>query len=113
MGKVSKELVGASAAKIILSVLSQGDSYGYDMLQKVKELSNNRIKWNEGSIYPVLKKMEAMGLIKSYWRMQENERPRKYYNLLDLGKAELQNEIEEWNMVHSMLNKLWNVNTAE
>lgn len=113
MGKVSKELVGASAAKIILSVLAQGDSYGYDMLQKVKELSGKQIKWNEGSIYPVLKKMEAQGLIRSYWIMRDDERPRKYYNLLDTGKVELQNKKEEWNLVHSMLTKLWNPKTAE
>ncbi len=107
MGKVSKELVGASAAKIILSVLFQGDNYGYEILQKVKELSGGRIKWNEGSIYPVLKKMEALGIIKSYWRMEENERPRKYYTLLEKGKSELENEKEEWNMVHAMLTRLW------
>ena len=109
MGKVSKELVGASAIKIILSVLVHGDNYGYDILQKVKELSGGRIKWNEGSIYPVLKKMEVNGMIKSYWKVQDNERPRKYFTLLDQGKAELQNEKEEWNMVHSMLTKLWNL----
>jgi len=113
MGKVSKELVGASAAKIILSVLAQGDSYGYDMLQKVKELSNKQIKWNEGSIYPVLKKMETLGLIRSYWIMQDNERPRKYYNLLDAGKAELQNKKDEWNLVNAMLTKLWNPQVTE
>ena len=108
MEKVSKELVGASAAKIILSVLAQGDNYGYEILQKVKVLSGGKIKWNEGSIYPVLKKMEAQNMIKSYWRMEDNERPRKYYNLLEPGKAELQTKKEEWNMVHSMLTRLWN-----
>lgn len=111
MGKVSKELVGASAAKIILSVLAQGDNYGYEILQKVKELSNGQIKWNEGSIYPVLKKMETQGMIKSYWKMEENERPRKYYNLLEAGKAELQTKKDEWNMVHNMLTRLWTPQT--
>ncbi len=107
MGKVSKELVGASAARIILSVLAQHDSYGYEILQKVKELSGGRIKWNEGSIYPVLKKMEAQGLVKSYWRMEENERPRKYYILQEAGKVELQKEKDEWNVVNAMLSRLW------
>jgi DNA-binding PadR family transcriptional regulator len=111
MGKVSKELVGASAAKIILSVLAHGDNYGYEILQKVKELSNGQIKWNEGSIYPVLKKMEAQGMIKSYWKMEENERPRKYYNLLEAGQAELQTKKDEWNMVHTMLTRLWDPQT--
>lgn len=108
MGKVSKELVGASAARIILSILVNGDNYGYEILQKVKELSGGKIRWNEGSIYPVLKKMEASGLIRSYWRVQENERPRKYYTLLDAGKAELSNEKEEWILVNNMLTSLWN-----
>lgn len=108
MAKVSKELIGASAAKIILSVLAQGDNYGYEILQKVKELSDGQVKWNEGSIYPVLKKMEAQGMIKSYWKMEENERPRKYYNLLEAGQTELQSKKDEWNMIHSMLTRLWN-----
>ena len=107
MGKVSKELVGASASLIILSVLALGDNYGFGMLQKVKELSIGRIKWNEGSIYPVLKKMEVQGMFKSYWRMEENEKPRKYYSLLEPGRLELQTEKEEWNLVHAMLTKLW------
>lgn len=107
MGKVSKELVGASAVMIILSVFVNGDNYGYEILQKVKKLSNGKIKWNEGSIYPVLKKLEAQGMIKSYWRMEENERPRKYYALLEPGKLELQTRKVEWNMVQDILNKLW------
>lgn len=107
MGNVSKELVGASAIKIILSVLVHGDNYGYEILQKVKELSGGMIQWNEGSIYPVLKKMESQGLIKSYWRMEENERPRKYYTLLEPGKVELSNKKAEWNMVNTILTKLW------
>ena len=55
--------------------------------------------------------MEAGGLIKSYWKMEENERPRKYYNLLEAGKEELQSKKEEWNMIHSMLTRLWTPQT--
>ena len=56
MKSISKELVGASATPIILSVLRNGDSYGYEIVQRVKELTNGEIKWQEASIYPVLKK---------------------------------------------------------
>ena len=111
MGRVSRELVAASAPKIILSILSFSDNYGYEILQKVKELSGGRMKWNEGSIYPVLKKMEAHGMVKSYLILGENERPRKYYSLLEPGKLELQAEIEEWYIVHAMLTKLWDSDT--
>jgi len=64
MGKVSNELVGASAIKIILSILAIGDNYGYDMLLKVKELSDGQIKLSEASIYPVLKKNGDNGICK-------------------------------------------------
>jgi PadR family transcriptional regulator, regulatory protein PadR len=58
MGKISKELVGASAVPIILSILDKNESYGYEIMQKVKELSKTRIEWKEGSLYPVLHKLE-------------------------------------------------------
>jgi len=54
MKSISKELIGASATPIILSVLYNGDNYGYEIVQKVKELSGGEIKWKEASIYPVL-----------------------------------------------------------
>jgi PadR family transcriptional regulator, regulatory protein PadR len=69
MSKISKELVGASAIPIILSILDKNESYGYEIMQNVKELSSNRIEWKEGSLYPVLHKLEKNGLIKSLWKM--------------------------------------------
>jgi len=107
MESVSKEMVGATATKFILTILNTKDSYGYEMVQRVDELSNGRITWNVASIYPVLKKLENSGCIKSYWRMEESERPRKYYNLLELGKEELQKEKDEWILIDSILRKLW------
>ena len=63
MKSISKELIGASAAPIILSVLKNGDNYGYEIVMKVKELTNDEIKWKEASIYPVLKKLETEDLL--------------------------------------------------
>lgn len=91
---------------IILSILSLEDSYGYEIVQRVKELTNGEINWQEASIYPVLKKMAAFGLIFSDWRMTENERPRKYYRLTEKGKIKLHNEKNEWNAVNQLLTKL-------
>ena len=108
MERISKELVGASAIPIILSLLEEKDTYGYEIMQKVKKLSLGRIEWKEGSLYPVLKKLEALKMIKSYWKIEENQRPRKYYTLLDGGKMALVKEKEEWDLVGSIFNKLWN-----
>lgn len=107
MKNISKELMGASAIPIILSVLKNGDSYGYEIVHLVKDMTNGEIKWKEASIYPVLKKLEKGVMIKSYWKVQETERPRKYYTLLADGKKQLEQSMHEWNLVYSLLNRLW------
>jgi len=107
MGKISKELVGASAIPIILSILDKGETYGYEIMQNVKDLSGNQIEWKEGSLYPVLHKLEKNGLIKSLWKMAENGRHRKYYAINKKGRKALQDEIENWTLVQKMLGELW------
>ncbi len=107
MKGISKELVGASAMVIVLSVLQNGDSYGYELLQRIKEITDGRVIWLEASMYPLLKKMEGNGLIKSYWEMSENERPRKYYTLQEEGKKQLEYNKQEWQRLNGALEELW------
>jgi len=52
--KLEKELVAASSVPLILSILSEGDSYGYAIIQRVKDLSGGKINWTDGMLYPVL-----------------------------------------------------------
>lgn len=113
MKSISKELIGASSIPIILSILRKGDSYGYEIVQHVKEITNGSITWQEASIYPVLKKLENTGMIKSYWKVQQDERPRKYYSILSEGKEQLEQNLHEWQLVHSVFGKLLNLSTTE
>jgi PadR family transcriptional regulator PadR len=82
MKKISKEQMGANAQLMILLILKREDSYGYSIMQELKEISSGSIIWKEGSLYPVLKKMETNKLIKSYWNVKDHDRPRKYYKIL-------------------------------
>ncbi len=107
MKGISKELVGASAMAIVLSVLHNGDSYGYELLQRIKDFTDGKVIWQEASMYPLLKKMETKGLIKSYWLMSESERPRKYYRLLEPGKKQLEFNKQEWQRLNEALEGLW------
>ena len=104
---ISKELVGAAAIPIILSMLKKSDSYGYEIVQKVKEISLSRIKWTEASIYPVLKKLEIEGMVKSYWRVEQNERPRKYYSIQENGNQQLELNKKEWGRIFALFNYFW------
>lgn len=102
-----KELVAASTEPLVLSILSEGESYGYALIQRVKELSGDRIVWTDGMLYPVLHRMEKEGRIKSRWRVGETGRKRKYYSILKEGRAALAVAQEQWRLVNQMLNLLW------
>jgi PadR family transcriptional regulator, regulatory protein PadR len=104
---LSKELVAASTKPLVLAILAEGESYGYALIRRVRELSADRIQWSEGMLYPFLHWMEAEGLIESAWKQSDTGRRRKYYRISRKGGKELEIERERWLSVHETLTKLW------
>lgn len=102
----SKDLVAASAIPLILSILQRGDSYGYAIIQQVRELSRGEMEWADGMLYPILHRLEKRKLVKSYWGEAENGRKRKYYRLHRTGMQELEVQRAHWNRLHGMLQRL-------
>ena len=107
---LSKDLVAASAKPLILSILSSGESYGYEIILRVKELSGGKIEWKDGMLYPLLHRMQEQGLIESEWRTQDNGKRRKYYRIKEKGQKELMVEKGQWMVVNSTLGKIWGGN---
>ena len=87
---LTKELVAASTVPLVLSVLSEGESYGYALIQRVRELSGGEIEWTDGMLYPVLHWMEREDLVESEWKEAETGRRRKYYRLRKEGRGALE-----------------------
>jgi PadR family transcriptional regulator, regulatory protein PadR len=106
-GMIEKELVAASTEPLVLSILSKGESYGYELIQEVKRLSGDKIEWTDGMLYPVLHRMEANGWIKARWAQMENGRKRKYYSIKKDGQQALKEKREQWTALNSVLNGLW------
>jgi len=106
---ISKNLTAASTRPIILGILKQGDSYGYLIIKKIKELSGGEMKYSDGMLYPVLHRLEKEGLILSKWVLEDRPRPRKYYEITEAGKETLLAEQAQWKQVNSVLNAIWNV----
>ncbi|MGQ7869533.1 PadR family transcriptional regulator [Sunxiuqinia sp. sy24] len=106
MKGISKEWKGAVAIPFVLLSLSSSDSYGYEIVQNVKRMSDGIVEWQEASIYPVLKKLEKEGLVKSYWKVEGNERPRRYYTILDEGKKRLNAQLEELKIINKLFDML-------
>jgi len=103
---ISKELVAASATPIVLAILRRSDSYGYAIIQKVREVSDDRLTWTDGMLYPVLHRLEDAGFVVSRWQVAETGRRRKYYRLTNPGMAELERVREQWLVVHGALERL-------
>jgi DNA-binding PadR family transcriptional regulator len=89
---------------IVLAVLSQlGDAqYGYNLL---KLLSNKGLEIDQGTLYPLLRRLESQGLLQSFWKLEE-ARQRKYYAISEAGLEMLPHLIEEWTEIVSMMDKM-------
>ncbi len=104
---ISKDLVAASATPLVLSILTQSESYGYAIIKRVRELSDGEIQWTDGMLYPVLHRLERQGLIRSRWSVSETGRKRKYYRLNKKGRKALKHERAQWMVVHRTLERCW------
>lgn len=104
---IPKVLVAASVRPIMLSILAHGESYGYEIIQRLHDLSGGTLEWTDGTLYPVLHRLEGEGLIASTWRTSDAGRRRKYYRLTDAGREALAVEKRQWLDVHAVLQKLW------
>ena len=101
-----KDLVAASTTPLILSILNIEESYGYAIIQKVKQLSNDKMEWADGMLYPILHRLEKKGWIEAFWGVAETGRKRKYYRISKTGKQELNIQRENWQQLTTMLYQL-------
>lgn len=105
--RIDKDLIAASAQALLLGILQKGPSYGYAIIQQVRELSGGELEWSEGMLYPVLHRMEDRDLIEAFEERGDNGRMRKYYRLRPDGRRALVEERRQWDVVHGALNKAW------
>lgn len=92
----SSELIKGTLKTIILKLLGEGGKmYGYEITQKVKELTNDRIQLSEGALYPTLHALEKEGLVTTEV-IYMGKRVRKYYRISDSGKARSKERVSEF-----------------
>lgn len=105
--EINKDLIAASSTPIVLAILSEGDSYGYAILQRVRELSGGRMEWTDGMLYPVLHRLERLGFVEARWEKAETGRRRKYYRITPRGQMQLAEERKQWQAVDETLRGIW------
>lgn len=103
----NKDLIAASSTPIVLAILAEEDSYGYAILQRVRELSGGSMEWTDGMLYPVLHRLERLGHIAARWEVADSGRRRKYYRITDQGRAQLAEDRRQWQAVDATLRGAW------
>jgi PadR family transcriptional regulator PadR len=93
--KIEKSLLSGSTPMLILSLLKDGDKYGYEMVETLAKRSDDTFALKEGTLYPILHALEEEGCLESYWEEFEN-RKRKYYHLTRKGEKRLKASTEEF-----------------
>jgi len=103
----SKDLIAASLAPLVLMILSESENYGYELIQQLKSRSKEQLNIAEGTLYPVLKKMEEKKWVVSKWKMGESGKQRKYYAITKKGKDQLSEQVNQWNFFNNLIQQLW------
>jgi len=94
--EIDRELLKGSISLVLLSLLSRGEMYGYEIMQEASRRSAQSFELKEGTLYPALHQLEKKGLIKAEWRTGENGRERKYYGLTAKGRKAAQQYEAQW-----------------
>jgi PadR family transcriptional regulator PadR len=104
---IDKDLVAASATPLVLAILAEGESYGYAILKRVRDLSGGELEWTDGMLYPLLHRLRRLGYVTTEWRTSPEGRRRQYYVMTDDGRAALADQRRQWAAVTRALNDVW------
>lgn len=107
----SSQLLKGVLDMCLLSLIAREPSYGYEMVNKLSERGLELV--SEGSIYPLLSRLQKKGLIEGYFVESKEGPPRKYYRALPAGRAQLEEWIGEWSRVSAGVEAVLNGGTSE
>ena len=94
-GKIDKSLLSGSTTLLLLQLLSEKDMYGYEMIETLKERSENIFELKAGTLYPLLHGLEGKKYLESYER-EAGGKIRKYYRITRAGRNHLEEKKKEW-----------------
>lgn len=105
--QIEKDLVAASSTPLVLAILAEGESYGYAILKRVRELSDGELTWTDGMLYPLLHRLHRLGYVTTEWRTPPEGRKRRYYSLTKEGRSALEEHKRQWAAVARALDDAW------
>jgi PadR family transcriptional regulator PadR len=110
---IERELRRGSIELAVLHVLSWGEAYGYEIVTKLTGQTNGALEVTDGTLYPVLYRLEAAGLVDVRWETLKRGVPRKYYQLTKAGRSELARLTQEWTAFADSMSRLLRQHSEE
>ncbi|QEG41965.1 PadR family transcriptional regulator [Roseimaritima ulvae] len=104
----SSDLIRSCADMVILTVLRSRPMHGYDVLQSMGEFGDGQFRFKQGTLYPLLYRLEREGWIKSKWQVPETGKKRKVYSITAEGRRVLKQRTQQWERFSTSVNAiLW------
>src|SRR5947209_18954879 len=97
MSNYSKELLKGAADTLALATFADGEQYGYQVVKELERRSEGFFRFKEGTLYPILHRLEKQGLLHARWERMPNGSERRYYRLTARGEQTLSDKLDEWN----------------
>ena len=95
MTRINKELLKGSSDILVLAVLRSEPLYGYEIAKRIKAQSKEVLDMGEGTLYPILHKLEQDGMLRAFWE-EASGRKRKYYQITRSGEKLITEKMAEW-----------------
>ena len=94
---------GTLALMVLKTLDVLGPLHGYGIARRIEQISGDLLSVNQGTLYPVLLRLEQEGAIESDWGASENNRRARYYSLTRDGRRQLQTEVQDWNQTTEII----------
>jgi len=101
------EVVQGTLDLLVLKTLdSVGPMHGFGISVRIQQVSNDLLQLNQGTLYPALLRLQERGWIAAKWGVSENNRKAKYYSLTRAGRRQLAEEVESWDRMSAVINRV-------
>ena len=112
--KDKKDVLQGTLALMVLKTLDVlGPLHGYGMARRIEQISGDQLFVNQGTLYPVLLKLEQEGSIASEWGASENNRRARFYRLTKEGRKQLQAETQDWQQTSAIIARFFEVKAED
>src|ERR1700742_3271663 len=113
-GKQKTDVLQGTLALMVLKTLDVlGPLHGWGIVKRIEQISEGALSVNQGTLYPVLLKLEQEGAIASDWGASENNRKARFYRLTRSGRRQLQNEAHDWEQAAAIIERFFAVKAED